>query len=136
MNVESRYQARLQSGKAKLAKADFAGAKADLTQAKETKLTEEVVRLLIQCDEGGERQQIADRIAQYEEKMAFGPYKIVRKKSNNKYGAIDTKGQERIPCKYLSVGIAEQGRAFERPDNRFDIYNTDGKLVGEGLSYY
>ena len=136
MNVESRYQALLQSGKAKLAKADFAGAKADLTQAKEAKLTEEVVRLLIQCDEGVERQQIADRIAQYEEKMAFGPYKIVRKKSNNKYGAIDTKGQERIPCKYLSVGIAEQGRAFERPDNLFDIYNTDGKLVGEGLSYY
>ena len=68
--------------------------------------------------------------------MAFGPYKIVRKKSNNKYGAIDTKGQERIPGKYLSVGIAEQGRAFERPDNLFDIYNTDGKLVGEGLSYY
>ena len=136
MNVESRYQALLQSGKAKLAKADFAGAKADLTQAKEAKLTEEVVRLLIQCDEGVEHQQIADRIAQYEEKMAFGPYKIVRKKSNNKYGAIDTKGQERIPCKYLSVGIAEQGRAFERPDNLFDIYNTDGKLVGEGLSYY
>ena len=136
MNVESRYQALLQSGKAKLAKANFAGAKADLTQAKETKLTEEVVRLLIQCDEGVEQQQIADRIAQYEEKMAFGPYKIVRKKSNNKYGAIDTKGQERIPCKYLSVGIAEQGRAFERPDNLFDIYNTDGKLVGEGLSYY
>ena len=136
MNVESRYQALLQSGKAKLAKADFAGAKADLTQAKEAKLTEEVVRLLIQCDEGVEQQQIADRIAQYEEKMAFGPYKIVRKKSNNKYGAIDTKGQERIPCKYLSVGIAEQGRAFERPDNLFDIYNTDGKLVGEGLSYY
>lgn len=136
MNVESRYQALLQSGKAKLAKADFAGAKADLTQAKEAKLTEEVVRLLIQCDEGVEQQQIADRIAHYEEKMAFGPYKIVRKKSNNKYGAIDTKGQERIPCKYLSVGIAEQGRAFERPDNLFDIYNTDGKLVGEGLSYY
>ena len=134
--MESRYQVLLQSGKAKLAKADFAGAKADLTQAKEAKLTEEVVRLLIQCDEGVERQQIADRIAQYEEKMAFGPYKIVRKKSNNKYGAIDTKGQERIPCKYLSVGIAEQGRAFERPDNLFDIYNTDGKLVGEGLSYY
>ena len=136
MNVESRYQALLQSGKAKLAKADFAGAKADLTQAKAAKLTEAVVRLLIQCDEGVEQQQIADRIAQYEEKMAFGPYKIVRKKSNNKYGAIDTKGQERIPCKYLSVGIAEQGRAFERPDNLFDIYNTDGKLVGEGLSYY
>ena len=134
--TESQYQALLRSGKEKLAKADFSGAKADLTQAKEQKLTEEVVRLLIQCDERAEQQQIADRIAQYEEKMAFGRYKIVRKKSNNKYGAIDAQGVERIPCKYLSVGIAEQGRAFERPDNLFDIYNTEGTLVGEGLSYY
>ena len=136
MNVEDLYQELLQSGKEKLAKADFIGAKNDLTQAKETKLTEEVVRLLIECDEQAEQKQIAERIAQYEEKMAFGPYKIVRKKANNKYGAIDTKGEERIPCKYISVGIAEQGRAFERPDNLFDIYNTDGILVGEGLSYY
>ncbi|MGM9796439.1 MAG: serine/threonine protein kinase [Parabacteroides sp.] len=136
MNVESLYQALLQSGKEKLAKADFAGARTDLTQAKETKLTEEIVRLLIQCDEEEEQRQIADRIAQYEEKMAFGQYKIVRKKANNKYGAIDMKGEERIPCKYISVGIAEQGRAFERPDNLFDIYNTDGILIGEGLSYY
>lgn len=136
INMDSQYQALLESGKEKLAKADFVGAKADLTQAKETKLTEEVVRLLIQCDEQAEQKQIADRIAQYEEKMAFGQYKIVRKKANNKYGAIDTKGEERIPCKYISVGIAEQGRAFERPDNLFDIYNTDGTLVGEGLSYY
>ena len=136
INVDSQYQALLESGKDKLAKADFVGAKADLTQAKETKLTEEVVRLLIQCDELAEQKQITDRIAQYEEKMAFGRYKIVRKKANNKYGAIDTKGEERIPCKYISVGIAEQGRAFERPDHLFDIYNTDGTLVGEGLSYY
>ena len=136
INVENQYQTLLQSGKEKLAKADFAGAKTDLTQAKETKLTEEVVRLLIQCDEQAEQKQITDRLAQYEEKMAFGRYKIVRKKANNKYGAIDTKGEERIPCKYISVGIAEQGRAFERPDNLFDIYNTEGILVGEGLSYY
>ena len=92
--------------------------------------------MLIQCDELAEQKQISDRIAQYEEKMAFGRYTIVRKKSNNRYGAIDATGMERIPCKYLSVGIAEQGRAFERPDNLFDIYNTEGLLVGEGLSYY
>lgn len=32
-------------------KADFTNAKKDFTKAKETKLTEEVVRLLISCDE-------------------------------------------------------------------------------------
>ena len=60
----------------------------------------------------------------------------VRKKSNNRYGAIDSKAEERIPCKYLSVGIADNGRAFEREDNLFDIYNSDGSLISEGLTYY
>ena len=80
--------------------------------------------------------RIADKKALYEEKMAFGRYKIVRKKSNNRYGAIDSKAEERIPCKYLSVGIADNGRAFEREDNLFDIYNSDGSLISEGLTYY
>ena len=91
---------------------------------------------MIDCDERAEAKRIADKIAQYEEKMAFGKYKIVRKKSNNRYGAIDSDGEERIPCKYLSVGISDNGRAFEREDNLFDIYNTDGALIGEGRTYY
>ena len=34
------------------------------------------------------------------------------------------------------VGIADNGRAFEREDNLFDIYNSDGSLISEGLTYY
>lgn len=34
-----------------MAKADYSGAKKDLSEAKDTKLTEEVVRLIIACDE-------------------------------------------------------------------------------------
>lgn len=134
--TEERYQSLLQAGKEQMSQAHYADARTALTQAKATKLTEEVVRLLIRCDELEEQQQIAQRKAQYEEKMAFGRYKIVRKKATSRYGAIDEKGQERIPCQYLSVGLAEQGRAFERTDHRFDIYNAEGVLVGEGLSYY
>lgn len=134
--AEERYQSLLQTGKEQMSQAHYADARNALTQAKATKLTEEVVRLLIRCDELEEQQQIAQRKAQYEEKMAFGRYKIVRKKATSRYGAIDEKGQERIPCQYLSVGLAEQGRAFERADHRFDIYNAEGGLVGEGLSYY
>ena len=119
-----------------MAKADYSGAKKDLSEAKDTKLTEEVVRLIIACDEKTEEKRIADKKALYEEKMAFGRYKIVRKKSNNRYRAIDSKAEERIPCKYLSVGIADNGRAFEREDNLFDIYNSDGSLISEGLTYY
>lgn len=134
--INKMYDSLIVSGKEKMGKADFTGAKKDLTEAKDTKLTEDVVRLIIACDEKAEEKRIADKKAQYEEKMAFGRYKIVRKKSNNRYGAIDSTGEERIPCKYLSVGIADNGRAFEREDNLFDIYNSDGSLVSEGLTYY
>lgn len=134
--MNEKYNSLIASGKEKMAKADYSGAKKDLSEAKDTKLTEEVVRLIIACDEKTEEKRIADKKALYEEKMAFGRYKIVRKKSNNRYGAIDSKAEERIPCKYLSVGIADNGRAFEREDNLFDIYNSDGSLISEGLTYY
>lgn len=134
--MNEKYNSLIASGKEKMAKADYSGAKKDLSEAKDTKLTEEVVRLIIACDEKAEEKRIADKKALYEEKMAFGRYKIVRKKSNNRYGAIDSKAEERIPCKYLSVGIADNGRAFEREDNLFDIYNSDGSLISEGLTYY
>lgn len=134
--MNEKYNSLIASGKEKMAKSDYSGAKKDLSEAKDTKLTEEVVRLIIACDEKTEEKRIADKKALYEEKMAFGRYKIVRKKSNNRYGAIDSKAEERIPCKYLSVGIADNGRAFEREDNLFDIYNSDGSLISEGLTYY
>ncbi|MDD2953996.1 MAG: protein kinase [Parabacteroides sp.] len=134
--MNEKYNSLITSGKEKMGKADYSGAKKDLSEAKDTKLTEEVVRLIIACDEKAEEKRIADKKAQYEEKMAFGRYKIVRKKSNNRYGAVDSKAEERIPCKYLSVGIADNGRAFEREDNLFDIYNSDGSLISEGLTYY
>ena len=119
-----------------MGKADFTNAKKDFTKAKETKLTEEVVRLLISCDEKEAAKLLADRKAQYEMKKTFGNFTIVRKKSTMLYGAIDSDANERIPCKYRNVGIAENGRAFERKEGLFDIYNADGVLVNEGSTYY
>ena len=58
------------------------------------------------------------------------------KKSNGKYGAIDQNAEERIPCKYLSVGRAENGRAFEREDHLFDIYDANAKIINSGVTYY
>lgn len=134
--AEAAYQTALAAGKAKMAAADYEGAKQEFTRAKEAKLTEEVVRLMIANDEKAEEKQIADRKALYEEKMDFGRYKIVRKKSSGRYGAIDTRGNEHIPCKYLSVGKADNGRAFEREDNLFDIYSPEGVLISKGATYY
>lgn len=112
--IDAEYAALIASGKEKMRKADFTNAKKDFTKAKETKLTEEVVRLLISCDEKEAAKLLADRKAQYEVKKTFGNFTIVRKKSTMLYGAIDSEANERIPCKYRNVGIAENGRAFER----------------------
>lgn len=135
-DIDAEYASLIASGKAKMEGADFVNARKDLTKAKETKLTEEVVRLLITCDSKEGEKLLADRKAQYVEMMTLGKYKIVRKKSTGKYGAIDANAEEHIPCKYLIVGRAENGRAFEREDGLFDIYNTDGVLVSKGLTYY
>ena len=134
--VQSFYNQLLASGKEKMKAKDYTGAKNDFTLAKDQMITEEVMRLLIACDEKIEEQHITERKAQYEEKMPFGRYTIVRKKSNNRYGAIDNDGQERIPCKYLSVGKADKGRAFEREDNLYDIYASDGSIITKGATYY
>ncbi len=134
--TEEFYNRLLASGKKKMKEKDFSGAKNDFTLAKDQKITEEVMRLLFSCDEKIEEINISKRKALYEEKMPFGLFKIVRKKSNNRYGAIDEKGNEKIPCKYLSVGKTDNGRAFEREDNLYDIYASNGSLVTKGATYY
>ena len=134
--TEDFYNRLLASGKKKMDAGDLLGAKNDFTLAKDQKITEEVMRLLFSCDEKIEELNISRKKALYEEKMPFGVFKIVRKKSNNRYGAIDDKGNEKIPCKYLSVGKTENGRAFEREDNLYDIYASNGSLVTKGATYY
>ncbi|WP_455628148.1 serine/threonine-protein kinase [Parabacteroides chinchillae] len=134
--IDAKYLAMIAAGKAKMDATDYIGAKKEFLKAKDVKLTEDVVRLLIACDTKQEEKELAERKALYQEMMTFGKYKIVRKKPTGKYGAIDSNAIERIPCKYLSVGKSDNGRAFERIDNLYDIYNTDGVLVNEGLTYY
>lgn len=136
VEIETKYAALIASGRKKMNTFDFSGARNDFNEAKAVKMTEEVVRLLISCDTKEAEQQIQARMQLYEEKMTFGRFRIVRKKDTGKYGAINDKGEEKIPCKYIMVGNAEKGRAFEREDHLFDIYNEDGILLGEGLTYY
>ena len=134
--IDTQYAKWLNLGKDKMTRNDYVGAREDLTNAKNMKVTEEVVRLLVVCEEQIKEKYILDKKAQYIEMMSFGAYTIVRKKSNNRYGAIDINGNERIPCKYLSVGKTDNGRAFEREDNLFDIYGSDGNVITKGATYY
>jgi serine/threonine-protein kinase len=134
--IDADYKSLIASGKSKLEQKDYAGAKEDFAKAQELKMTEEVFFLSRTCDEKIEEQKILERKALYEEIMPFGNYMIVKKKSNRRYGAIDAKGQERIKSIYLSVGRSDNGRAFEREDHRYDIYNANGELDAQGLDHY
>lgn len=135
-DLDKQYGDLLASGKGRMKAEDYIGAQKDFAAAKNIKLTEEIVRLIIECDEKAENKKINDRILLYEKKMNFGSFIIVRKKDNGRYGAIDNKGIEKIPCRYLSVGVSDKGRAFERTDNLFDIYDVNGNLINEGAAYY
>lgn len=130
------YSDLIASGKNKMELSDFENAKIDFNKAKELKITEEVIRLLILCSERESEKILADKKAQYEIKKSFGSFTIVRKITTQLYGAIDADANEKIPCKYLNVGIAENGRAFERQDGLYDIYNIEGILIKEGTTYY
>ncbi|MDR1601269.1 MAG: serine/threonine protein kinase [Tannerella sp.] len=134
--IEARYAALIASGKTKMEQKKYAEAKTDFTKAKDLKVTEEVLRLSIACDESEEEQRISERKALYEEKYPFGNFMIVRKISNGRYGAIDSKGIERIEAVYLSVAPSPNGRAFEREDHLYDIYDVNGTRVGNGLTTY
>ncbi|MDR1747006.1 MAG: serine/threonine protein kinase [Tannerella sp.] len=134
--INAEYNALIASGKTKMGQQNYAEAKKDFAKAKELKVTEEVVRLSITCDEQEEERKITERKALYVDVMPFGNYVIVKKKSNGRYGLIDAKGNERVKTIYLSVGRSENGRAFEREDHLFDIYNSNGELVGNGLTEY
>jgi serine/threonine-protein kinase len=134
-DADAEYEALINSGKVKMRAGNYTGADEDFSKAIFIKATDEAKQLLIANASRIEEKQIADRIASYEEKSIFGKYKIVRNKVTKKYGAIDSKGEERIPCKYVYVGIAGENRAFQREDNVFDIYNTDGVLIRSDVTY-
>lgn len=130
------YKNLIASGKEKMNTFDFDGAKKDFTKAKNITITEEVVRLLISCDLKESEKRIERKMELYDFKMSFGKLRIVTNKVTKRYGAINDKAEEIIPCKYITVGRSESGRAFEREDHLFDIYSESGELLGNGLTYY
>jgi serine/threonine-protein kinase len=131
-DLDAEYAALINSGKEKMNAKNYEGADADFSRAMSIKATEEVKQLFISLKE----KQIEDKNALYEEKTTFGKYKIVRKMLTGKYGAIDNRGEERILCQYKYTEKAGEHQAFQRDDNLYDIYNTEGVLVKSGATYW
>jgi serine/threonine-protein kinase len=115
----------------------FSEAKVDFLKARELKVTDETLELSLACAEGEEELRVEERLSLYEKKMVFGSLTVVRKKSTGRYGAIDARGHERIPANYISTAPRnESERAFEREDHRYDVYNAQGIIIGEGYVTY
>ncbi|MDR1500101.1 MAG: serine/threonine protein kinase [Tannerellaceae bacterium] len=131
-DTEAEYDALIASGKEKMNAGNYTGADADFYKAMSLKATEEVRQLFISIKE----KQIEDKNALYEEKATFGKYKIVRNIQTRKYGAIDSRGEERITCRYVYSEKAGENQAFQREDNLYDVYNMDGVLIKSGATYW
>jgi serine/threonine-protein kinase len=131
-STDTEYAALIASVKEKINAGNYAGANTDAYKAMSLKATEEITQLLFSIKE----KQIEDKNALYEEKATFGKYKIVRNIQTRKYGAIDSKGEEQIICQYVYSEKAGENQAFQREDNLYDIYNTDGVLIESGATYW
>jgi serine/threonine-protein kinase len=130
------YEALLASGKEKMNIGNNIEAEEDFLKAMSLNPSNEAAKQLFRLNASQiEEKRVEERIALYEEKTSFGKYKIVRKKSTNKYGAINEKGEEVILCRYKQADVADEGWAFEREDKLFDIYDTNGELIRSDVRY-
>jgi len=134
---DTQYEELVTSGKTKMEQKNYIEARADFDLANELKSTVEVRRLLLDLDTVEEEDRIIAVKALYEVLEFFGEFTIVRKISTGRWGAIDNKGEEHIPCEYLRVApAANNTMAFERADHLYDIYNNKGIKDGNGMREY
>ena len=136
---DAQYNALLTSGTTKMGQKKYTEARADFDKANGLRSTTEVRRLLMDLDTAEEEDRIAESKAQYEILRNFGEFTIVKKKSTGRWGAIDSKGEEHIPCLYLRVAPSGINMAFEfeRDEVRlYDIYDIKGDRVGNGMNDY
>ena len=130
------YEALISSGKGKIERdKNFSGALNDFQKAEDivrnTGIKEftEIHALLQGCREKLDEQETEKRLTKYTTYMNLGQLTIARNKETGLYGAIDSKGNPRIDCKYRTTDSHVDGRAFLRTDGKWDIYNVNGVFV-------
>lgn len=125
------------SGREKMQREEYKAAEADFMKAKNLSPADNLLSMVIsEAANRAKEKEISERKALYEERMTFGNLIVVRNKSTLRYGAINAEAVEVIPCNYLFPERAEEGFAFAREDELFDIYNSEGKLVNEGVASF
>jgi len=96
--------------------------------------TDETQRYRILIEQEEEKIEIQNRIDLYEELVKFGNFAVVRRKSDKLVGAIDDKGMEKIPCKYVSTESSGSNRLFQKDNNLYDLYDQNGILLKENTN--
>ncbi|MDR2916789.1 MAG: serine/threonine protein kinase [Tannerella sp.] len=135
---EKEYNSLISSAKTKMdnRQRNYSGAMDDLTKAfdivEKTKIktSYEVESLIGSCKNKMEEQKRKERLEDYETYYPIGDFVVARNKTTGLFGAIDSNGVERIPCKYKTVDQHADGRAFLREDGKSDIYNNKGEFNG------
>lgn len=133
-DLEIQYAAFVNAGNEKMVQTDYEGAKNDFRKAYDINPNDELWNKMFEAENKAREKEILERKSLYEQMMPFGDLIVVRKLSTDRYGAIDENGIERIPCKYLLSDNIEDGRAFQREDGLFDIYNRMGTILREGVT--
>ena len=136
---QKQYEQFTNSGMKALENKDFEHALIDFKNAEQyAKSVEEkkdVENYIDQCRTEFEKLEIEKRKKQYEIKMKFGTFEVV--KSESGYGAIDNKGIEKIPCIYeTSEAVGIDSRAFLRSDGLWDVYSSSGEKTKERVKNY
>ncbi|MDH6343695.1 serine/threonine protein kinase [Parabacteroides sp. PFB2-12] len=133
--LNATISALIASANKKMLQSDFKGAEDDYTEAYKLSLDDNLLDQIKEASKKAEEKDIEEKKAQYKTMMTIGhgELTVVKKISTGKIGAINNAGMEIIPCKYLVADWHEEGRAFQREDMLYDIYDENGKLVREGV---
>ena len=113
---------------------DFEKATQLIKEAESYMVTDDTKRYKKLINEELEKIEIQKRRNNYDIRMDFGNFDVVRDKTTGLYGAINDKGIEVIKCMYVTSAPSGDNRLFQRNDYSYDLYNTSGELIAEGIS--
>jgi serine/threonine-protein kinase len=132
---ENDYQKFYASAQNNVQNKKFEEAKSDIEKALERKYTQDASSLQKMINDKLDEKALEDAFAQYKLIRDFGNLKIMERKDNKRIGALDQKGKEKIPCRYRTFDVLDNGNwGFMRDDDLYDIYRRNGEPIDQGQS--
>ena len=113
---------------------DYKKAAKFIEEAESQMVTDDTKKYKLLCQNELEKIEIQKRKDIYDFFVEFGNFAVVKKKTSGLYGAIDDNGIEVVKCIYVSTQPSGNNRLFQRNDDLYDLYNTAGKLLAEGVT--